>query len=77
MVYLQKEVQLPDINKKFYDIINQEDISVEEDPTIRTDILGIEVPGDFPIGQYIMPTPIPGVWISIALGLDIEDPGEY
>ena len=67
-----------DINKKFYDIINQEDwdeISVEEDPTIRTDNIGIEVPGDFPIGQYIMPTPIPGVWISIALGLDIEDPG--
>ena len=80
MVYLQKEVQLPDINKKFYDIINQEDwdeISVQEDPTIQTDILNIEVPGDFPIGQYIMPTPIPGVWISIALGIDIEDPGEY
>jgi hypothetical protein len=77
VVYLQKEVQLPDINKKFYDIINQEDwndISAEEDPTIQTDIFGIEVPGDIPIGQYIVPTPIAGVWISIALGIDIEKP---
>jgi len=80
VVYLHKEDQLADINKKFYDIINQEDwneISVEGDPSIRTDILGIEVPGDVPVGQFLMPTPIPGVWISIALGLDIEDPEDY
>lgn len=71
---------MPDINKEFYNIINQEDwdeIDVDDDPTIRTDILGAEPPGDFPIGTYIMPTPIPGVWISISLGLDIQDPGDY
>lgn len=71
---------MPDINKKFYDIINQEDwndISFVEDPTIQTNIFGIEVPGDIPIGQYIVPTPIPNVWISIALGIDIEKPEDY
>jgi len=80
VVYLHKEVHLPDINKEFYDIINQEDwdeISVEEDPTIQTDIFGIELPGDVPIGQYIVPTPIAGVWLCIAVGLDIEKPEDY
>ena len=30
--------------------------------------------GDVPIGNIIVPTPIPGVWINISLGFELEGP---
>jgi hypothetical protein len=73
---------LSDINKIFYDIVNQEDwdFSVDsEDPTIKTHILADseQFSGDYPIGTFIVPTPIPGVYIHLSLGFDIDEPGEY
>ena len=69
-------VQLPDINKKFYDIINQEDwnITLEDvDPVIQRDLIS---QADVPLGNMFLPTPIPGVWISLSLGFEIENPEE-
>ena len=69
-------VQLPDINKKFYDIINQEDwnITLEDvDPVIQRDFIS---QADVPLGNMFLPTPIPGVWISLAIGFEIENPEE-
>ena len=69
-------VQLPDINKKFYDIINQEDWNLIEDnidPTIQTEYISQT---DVPLGNMFLPTPIPGVWISLSLGFEIENPEE-
>ncbi len=65
------------INKIFYDIINGEDwsdtVNVDLDDTpilIREMFASREVP----IGAYILPTSIPGLWININLSLDIEKP---
>jgi len=70
-------VQLSDINKLFYDIINQEDwddVVPNNDPVIYRDFISQQ---DVPLGNMILPTPIPGVWISISLGFEIENPGDY
>ena len=72
-------VQLPDINKKFYDIINQEDwdITLEDvDPNIQNLHKNFITQSDVPLGQMFLPTPLPGVWISLFLGFDIENPEE-
>ena len=29
--------------------------------------------GDVPLGNILIPTPIPGVWINVNLGFEIED----
>ena len=51
---------MPDINKKFFDIINQEDwgdVSVDDnDPTIQREYISQY---DVPLGNMILPTPIP------------------
>jgi hypothetical protein len=62
-----------EINAKFFDIINQEDWGKVEydEPIIYRDILSL---GDVPIGNMIVPTPIPGVWINISLGFELEGP---
>ena len=69
---------MPDINKKFFDIINQEDwgdVSVDDnDPTIQREYISQY---DVPLGNMILPTPIPGVWISINLGFEVENPGDF
>jgi len=82
VVYLHKEVQLSKINQEFYNIVNNEDwdeLSTEElDPTIETMLVADgDMPGDFPVGQVVVPTPIPGVWIRLNIGLDVEEPGDF
>jgi len=71
-------VLLPDINKKFFDIINQEDwddVPIDDnDPTIQREYISQY---DVPLGNMILPTPIPGVWISINLGFEVENPGDF
>lgn len=65
------------INKIFYDIINGEDWSDTIDVDIYdTPILIREMfeTKEVPIGGYILPTSIPGLWININLSLDIENP---
>lgn len=72
-------VQLPDINKKFYDIINQEDWDIEledVDPNIQNLHKNFITQSDVPFGQMFLPTPLPGVWLSLLLGFDIENPEE-
>ncbi len=62
------------VNAKFYDIINQEDwgdLDLSYDPTIRTEIIS---QGEVPLGSVMIPTPIPGIWISLDIGFDIEGP---
>ena len=67
---------MPDINKKFYDIINQEDWDLEsiediqDEPVILRQYIFI---GDLPENSYIVPTQIPGVWLNINLGFDVEE----
>jgi len=63
------------INQKFYDIINGEDWDdVElEDTIITTDLISEQ---DVPITHFIVPTPIPGVYINIKLGFNV-DGGDY
>ena len=59
------------INQKFYDIINGEDWDdVElEDTIITADLISEE---DVPITHFIVPTPIPGVYINIKLGFNVD-----
>tara|TARA_B100000965_G_scaffold391565_1_gene399752 strand:+ start:3237 stop:3449 length:213 start_codon:yes stop_codon:yes gene_type:complete len=60
------------INQKFYDIINQENWDETDfnfDPTIRTEIISQQ---EVPLGNVMLPTPIPGIWISLDIGFNIE-----
>ena len=61
-------------NQKFYDIVNQEDweidVDVDEEPIIVRQFIFI---GDLPENSYIVPTQIPGVWLNINLGFDVEE----
>ena len=60
------------INQKFYDIINQEnwdETDLNFDPTIRTEIISQQ---EVPLGNVMLPTPIPGIWISLDIGFNIE-----
>ena len=62
------------INQKFYDIINQENWDETDfnfDPTIRTEIISQQ---EVPLGNVMLPTPIPGIWINLNLGFEIERP---
>jgi len=72
-----------DINEKFIDIINQEDwdfnsFPVEEEtiieivPIVRPDV----ETGDIPLGTYIIPTPIPNVFLNVSLGFDLQQGDE-
>lgn len=72
-----------DINEQFIDIINQEDwdfnsFPVEEEtvieiiPIVRPDI----ETGDIPLGTYIIPTPIPNVFLNVSLGFDLQQGDE-
>jgi len=79
---LAKEFE--NINERFIDIINQEDWNFDTFPTEEETIISV-VPiirpdvetGDIPLGTYIIPTPIPNVYLSISLGFDIENGGFY
>lgn len=61
-------------NQKFYEIVNQEDweidVDVDEEPIIVRQFIFI---GDLPENSYIVPTQIPGVWLNINLGFDVEE----
>lgn len=60
------------INQKSYDIINQENWDETDfnfDPTIRTEIISQQ---EVPLGNVMLPTPIPGIWISLDIGFNIE-----
>ena len=60
------------INQKFYDIINQENWDETDfnfDPTIRREIISQQ---EVPLGNVMLPTPIPGIWISLDIGFNIE-----
>ena len=61
-------------NQKFYNIVNQEDweidVDVDEEPIIVRQFIFI---GDLPENSYIVPTQIPGVWLNINLGFDVEE----
>jgi hypothetical protein len=72
-----------DINEKFIDIINQENwdfnsFPVEEEtvieivPIVRPDV----ETGDIPLGTYIIPTPIPNVFLNVSLGFDLQQGDE-
>lgn len=72
-----------DINEQFIDIINQEDwdfnsFPVEEEtiieivPIVRPDV----ETGDIPLGTYIIPTPIPNVFLNVSLGFDLQQGDE-
>ena len=64
------------VNQKFYDIINGEDwddIEVE-DTVISTELIGDE---DVPITHFIVPTPIPGVYINLKLGFNVDGGDDY
>lgn len=72
-----------EINEQFIDIINQEDwdfasFPVEEETVVE--IIPIVRPeietGDIPLGTYIIPTPIPNVFLNISLGFDIQQGDE-
>lgn len=72
-----------DINEKFIDIINQEDwdfnsFPVEEETVIEiVPIVRPEVEtGDIPLGTYIIPTPIPNVFLNVSLGFDLQQGDE-
>jgi|TARA_B100001939_G_scaffold139841_1_gene121090 hypothetical protein len=72
-----------EINEQFIDIINQEDwdfasFPVEEETIVE--IIPIVRPeietGDIPLGTYIIPTPIPNVFLNISLGFDLQQGDE-
>jgi hypothetical protein len=65
-----------EVNAKFFNIINSEDWDIPEvdtDPTIVRDLF---LQGDIPLGAFVLPTPLPGVWFSISMGFEIENPDE-
>lgn len=69
-----QEVQLAspeqELKKQFYDIVNGEDwddMGFPERPQTQVQ------EGDVPLGDILIPTPIPGVWIHLNLSFEIED----
>lgn len=65
------------VNQKFYDIINGEDwddIEFEDSTLITTELFGDE---DVPITHFIVPTPIPGVYINIKLGFNVDGGDDF
>ena len=69
VVHRHKEAHLDsEITKKFYDIINQEDWN-DVDPLP-------EFNHAVPIGNIIIPTPLNGIIINLAFGIDLDSLGE-
>lgn len=64
-------------NAKFFNIINNEDWDIPEvDMPDATVVRELFVQGDVPLGAFVLPTPLPGVWFSISMGFELEDPNE-
>ena len=60
------------ITQKFYDIINQEDwedILPDIDTKINTELFSNN---DVPLGEVLIPTPIPGLYINLKISFDID-----
>ena len=57
-----------ELKKQFYDIINAEDWDDTGYPERPQ-----ETNADIILGDIMIPTPIPGVWIHVNLGFEIED----
>jgi hypothetical protein len=60
-----QEDQLPNINKE--DLSEYVFTGLEEDVSFLQNT-------NLPIGDIIFPTPIPGIWINLNLGFEIERP---
>lgn len=58
------------VDKKFYEMINSEDWNLDSDDAVYT------IP-ELPVGEVILPSPIPGLWFRLYLGFNIEEPGEF
>ena len=57
-----------ELKKQFYDIINAEDWDETNYPERPQEQIS-----DITLGDIMIPTPIPGVWIHVNLGFEIED----
>ena len=57
-----------ELKKQFYDIINAEDWDDTGYPERPQQQIS-----DVALGDIMIPTPIPGVWIHVNLGFEIED----
>lgn len=51
-------------------MINSEDWNLDSDDIVFT------IP-EIPVGEVLLPSPIPGLWFRLYLGFNIEEPGEY
>lgn len=65
-----------ELNARFFNIINNEDWDIPEIESDSTMVRDLFVQGDVPLGAFILPTPLPGVWFSISMGFEIEEPDE-
>ena len=52
-------------DEEFYKMINSEDWDLGVD----------DVMTELPVGELLLPSPIPGVWLKLYLGFNIENPG--
>ena len=53
--------------------IEEEKTIINLSPIVRPE----EALGDVPLGSFIIPTPIPNVYISVALGFEIDNGDDY
>jgi hypothetical protein len=56
-----------ELKKKFYDIVNSEDWDFDANYTPEMD--------DINVGQVIYPTPIPGLFITFIVDLNMDEGG--
>ena len=56
-------------------MINLEDWNLDSDDIDSDDIV-FTIP-EIPVGEVLLPSPIPGLWFRLYLGFNIEEPGEY
>ncbi len=74
MDHLKKEDQLSnpeqELRKKFYDIINSEDWNLNYDARLPN-IDEVKIT-EVPLGNILMPTPLPGIWLHLNMGFEVE-----
>ena len=63
---------LNNTDSQFYDMINQEDWSEE----VYEDMNNIDtfLIGDVPVGNILLPTPFPGLYLNFIIGFNIQPP---
>lgn len=64
------------VDRIFFEMINGEDWNIPEvdDAALVRDLPPLL--GDIPMGSYILPTPLPGIFFTINMGFEIENPEE-